>query len=51
MKFSYDAAFLATGDSDGKVVIWSVGTPPERAMARSMMGSHYGSVGDSNEAR
>jgi len=49
MKFSYDASFLATGDSDGKVVIWSVGSPPEWAQAWSMLGSQYGSRGISSD--
>ena len=33
MKFSHDGAFLATGDAEGRVCIWSVGEPPSASGA------------------
>ena len=32
MKFSHDGAFLATGDSDGMICIWSVGLHPSDSL-------------------
>jgi hypothetical protein len=40
MKFSHDAAFLATGNSEGRIVIWCVGSLPRQE--RTLQGLKFG---------
>lgn len=47
MKFSHDSAFLATGNSEGRIVIWSVGSLPrhERTLQGLKGASSTGIIG------